>query len=73
VAAGQRQGAAGELTGATGSAPGKAVGGGAHSSGGARSGGGGCLRQRHSLAGRELWWPMEMEARPYSVGAEEGR
>jgi hypothetical protein len=35
VAAVRRQGAAGELVGATGRAPGKAIGGGAHSSGGA--------------------------------------
>jgi hypothetical protein len=35
VVAGRRQGAVGELTGATGRAPGKAVGGGAHPNGGA--------------------------------------
>jgi hypothetical protein len=34
VAAGRRQGAVGEITGATGRAPGKTVGGGAHPSGG---------------------------------------
>jgi hypothetical protein len=37
-----------------------------------RGGGGGVSAQRRSSTGRELRWPMAMEARPYSVGAEEG-
>jgi hypothetical protein len=36
-------------------------------------GGGGCFGRRRSSTGRELRWPIVMEARPYSVGAEEGR
>jgi hypothetical protein len=38
-----------------------------------RRGGGGCFGRRHSSAGGELRWPVVMEARPCSVGAEEGR
>jgi hypothetical protein len=38
-----------------------------------RGGGGEASRQRRSSAGRELWWPVEMEAQPCSVSAEEGR
>jgi hypothetical protein len=34
---------------------------------------GGCIGRRRSSAERELRWPVVMEARPYSVGAEEGR
>jgi hypothetical protein len=36
-------------------------------------GGGGCFGRRCSSVGRELRWPVAMEARPCSVGAEEGR
>jgi hypothetical protein len=39
-----------------------------------RHGGGGEVSgQRHSSVGRELRWPVVMEARSCSVGAEEGR
>jgi hypothetical protein len=38
-----------------------------------RRGVGGCFGRRHSSAGGELRWPVVMEARPCSVGAEEGR
>jgi hypothetical protein len=38
-----------------------------------RGGSAGCFGQRRSSAGRELRWLVAMEARPYSVDAEEGR
>jgi hypothetical protein len=38
-----------------------------------RGGGGEVSGQWRSLAGRELRWPVAMEVRPCSVGAEEGR
>jgi hypothetical protein len=38
-----------------------------------REGGGEASRQRRSSAGRELRWPVVMEAHPSRVGAEEGR
>jgi hypothetical protein len=67
VVVGWWQGAAGELAGATGRAPDKAVGGRAHPSDGA------AWRRRRSMMVRQLRWPMVMEARPCSVGTEEGR
>jgi hypothetical protein len=57
VAAGQWQGASSELTGGTGRAPGKVVGGGAH-----LRGGGGCFGRQRSSMGRDLQWPAAMEA-----------
>jgi hypothetical protein len=38
-----------------------------------RGGGGEVSGQRHSSVGRELRWPVVMEARPCSVGVEGGR
>jgi hypothetical protein len=72
VAAVQWQGATGELVGGTGRAPGKAVGVGLTQVAARRGGGGGCFWRRSSV-GRELWWPVVIEARPRIVGAEEGR
>jgi hypothetical protein len=62
VVAGQRQGAAGELTGATERAPGKAVGVELTRAVTRHRGGGGCFGRRRSSAGRELRWPVAMEA-----------
>jgi hypothetical protein len=73
VVAGQRQGAAGELAGATGRASSKAVGVELTRAAARRAGCGGCFGWRCSSAGRELWWPVVMEARAYSVDAEKGR
>jgi hypothetical protein len=36
-------------------------------------GSGGCFGQRRSSAGRELQWPVAMEACPCSLGVEQGR
>jgi hypothetical protein len=38
-----------------------------------RGGGGEVTGQRRWSTGRELQWPVAMQARPCSVGAEEGR
>jgi hypothetical protein len=71
--AGRRQDVTGELAGATRRVLGKAVGV-ELTQAAARCGGGGeCFRRQGSSVGRELRWPVATEARPCSVGVEEGR
>jgi hypothetical protein len=71
VTADWRQGAAGELTGATGRVPGMAVGAELTRAAERHGGGGGCFGRQRSTAVRQLRWAAAMEACPFNIDAEE--
>jgi hypothetical protein len=62
-----------ELTGATGSVPARRSGVKLTRTVERHGGGGEVSGQRRLSVGREIWWPVAMEAQPCSVGVEEGR